>query len=349
MKNPKVSVIVPIYNVERYLSQCLNSIINQTYKNIEIICINDGSTDNSFEILNSYASIDARIIVINQKNIGLSGTRNKGVEISSGEFIMFVDSDDWIDLNTCQLVVSKALETESDVILWPYIREYDNKSKKKEIFHQPIIVFSEHEAEEQLYRRLFGPLNKELMYPENIDALVTACMKLYRSSIIKENNLLFIDTKEIGTEDALFNIYYFGYVRKAVYLNEYLYHYRRDNDSSLTTKYKPDLFSQWRRLFNYMEEYIILNNLDSKFMESLNNRIALSIIGLGLNELNNNKGTIESIRVIKKIISSPKYKNAYTNLKLNNFPMHWKAFFLFAKLNSAIALYLLLSIINKLR
>ena len=349
MENPLVSVIMPVYNVAGYLSQCLDSIIHQTYRHIEIICINDGSTDDSLQILNQYAAKDARILVIDQKNTGLSGARNTGIEAAQGEYMMFVDSDDWIELNTCELVVGKALETESDVILWPYIREQDHKSNKKEVFHTPIIIFHEHEVEEQLYRRLFGPINNELRHPENLDALVTACMKLFKSSIVKENSLSFIDTKKIGTEDALFNIHYFGYVRKAVYLNEYLYHYRRDNISSLTTKYKPDLLKQWECLFNYMEAHITANHLGSAFAEALNNRIAMSIIGLGLNALKNNEGKVESIREIKRIISIARFRFAYKELPLRYFPIHWKVFFLFAKLNVASGVYLLLSIIKKLK
>lgn len=91
---PKVSIIVPVYNVENYLRKCLDSLINQTLKNIEIICINDGSTDNSLSILEEYASKDERIIVINQENAGVSSARNRGLEIATGEYIAFVDADD---------------------------------------------------------------------------------------------------------------------------------------------------------------------------------------------------------------------------------------------------------------
>ena len=94
---PKISVIVPIFNVEKYLKECLESIINQTFKDIEIICINDGSTDNSLDILNQYAEKDNRIKVITQSNQGLSAARNTGIKYANGEYISFIDSDDYID------------------------------------------------------------------------------------------------------------------------------------------------------------------------------------------------------------------------------------------------------------
>ena len=99
MKNPKLSIIIPVYNTGEYLSRCLDSVINQTYKEIEIICVNDGSTDNSLQILNDYAKCDDRIIIINQKNLGSSEARNNGLKIIKGKWVGFVDSDDWVDLN----------------------------------------------------------------------------------------------------------------------------------------------------------------------------------------------------------------------------------------------------------
>lgn len=107
----KVSVIVPVYNVEKYLRECLNSLVNQTLKEIEIICINDGSEDSSLEILNEYASKDSRFVIINQENSGQSVARNKGLDVAKGEYIGFVDSDDWVDLNFFENLYSEAVKT----------------------------------------------------------------------------------------------------------------------------------------------------------------------------------------------------------------------------------------------
>ena len=98
----KISIIVPVYNTEPYLEQCLDSIINQTLEDIEIICVNDGSTDNSLSVLEEYASKDNRIKIINQENEGPGFARNNGLKSVNGEYVLFVDSDDWIELNTCE-------------------------------------------------------------------------------------------------------------------------------------------------------------------------------------------------------------------------------------------------------
>ena len=98
----KISIIIPVYNVENYLAECLNSVVNQTYRNIEIIIVNDGSTDNSFSIIQQYQLQDERIKIINQENQGLSAARNAGMKVASGEYLWFVDSDDYVAINACE-------------------------------------------------------------------------------------------------------------------------------------------------------------------------------------------------------------------------------------------------------
>ncbi len=139
----KISVIVPVYNVEKYLKRCLDSLINQTLKDIEIICVNDGSTDNSLSILDEYAKKDSRIIILNQKNAGLSAARNSGMEIAKGEYIGFVDSDDWVDLDFYEKLYYAAKNNDCDIAVADFIREHPTKKKKRlnitkeEIFEKP--------------------------------------------------------------------------------------------------------------------------------------------------------------------------------------------------------------------
>lgn len=114
---PKISVIIPVYNTEKYLSRCLDSVVNQTFKDLEIICVNDGSTDNSNEILDRYASKDNRITVINQKNGGLSAARNTGLRHASGQYIGFVDSDDWIDIDYYECLIGLAERNNADIVM----------------------------------------------------------------------------------------------------------------------------------------------------------------------------------------------------------------------------------------
>ena len=112
---PKVSIIIPVYNVEPFLARCLDSVVGQTLRGIEIICVDDGSPDRSIDILNRYAAQDDRIRVISQENRGLGGARNRGFDAATGEFILFVDSDDWIDPAYCERLYEAAREAEADI------------------------------------------------------------------------------------------------------------------------------------------------------------------------------------------------------------------------------------------
>ena len=120
IKNLKISVIIPVYNVEKFLRECLDSVVNQTMRDIEIICVNDGSTDGSLDILKEYAKKDDRIIVINQTNGFVGSARNNGLKIAKGEYIQFVDSDDYLELNACETAYKYALLYNADVVVFGY-------------------------------------------------------------------------------------------------------------------------------------------------------------------------------------------------------------------------------------
>ena len=119
-KPPKISVIIPVYNVEKYLRECLDSVVNQTFRNLEILCINDGSTDGSPAILDEYARKDDRIRIINQENRGLAGARNTGLKYFTGEYLIFLDSDDYWELETCEKLLKKAESTGADMVQFRY-------------------------------------------------------------------------------------------------------------------------------------------------------------------------------------------------------------------------------------
>ncbi len=176
---PKISIIVPVYNVKKYLSKCLDSLINQTLKDIEIICVNDGSTDNSLDILNEYAKKDERIVVINKENSGPGASRNLGIEKATGEYIQFVDSDDWIEKETCEICYKKAKEHDVDMISFNAnkicnkktfpIYYYNTKTERIIDFEKvlPIIFKSPFHSCHYLIKTNFL-INNDIHYPENI-------------------------------------------------------------------------------------------------------------------------------------------------------------------------------------
>ena len=172
--------------------------------------------------------------------------------------------------------------------------------------------------------------------------------KLYGKNIIDSSK--FTDLNEIGSyEDGLFNLEVFGRVRRAVYLDKPLYHYRRYNESSQTSVYRPSLFDQWQNLFEKMRLFLIENDLYEENSKALENRIALSIIGLGFNIDGSRMSFIEKSRAISNILKSDIYKNAVSQLPLRCFPLHWAVFFGCAKYKLSCVLLFMIELIKFLR
>lgn len=348
IENYKVSIIVPIYNVEKYLEECIDSLIKQTYRNIEIILVDDGSKDSSGIICDKYAKIDNRVIVIHKENGGQSSAREAGIFASSGEYIMTVDGDDWIDIDTVEVCINEINKYDDiDCVIYSYMKEFPNNSVPMHIMDNSI-VFSPKEAEDKVYRRLFGLLSEELRHPERMDNIVSCCMKLYKSEVAKKGR--FFDIKVIGSsEDNLFNMYALHNCGTVVYIDRCLYHYRKIETSSTRT-YRQDLEKKWGVLFSIMEEIIKEKNLPEKYLDALSNRIAFSIIGVGMNEIGNkNKTYLEKIKKIKKYLKSSCYRKACKKLTVKNMPVIWKMFFYCCKYQMSIPVYFMILGMTQLR
>lgn len=345
----KISIVIPVYNSAHYLEKCLNSVIMQTYSNLQIICVDDNSTDNSWEILIHYASRDTRINIFRKKNEGVSEARNFGLKQADGEYLMFVDSDDWIDEKTCELVIDTIQKTNADIVMWSYVRELLGESRPKNIMEQDRI-YEGGEVQEELYRRMYGIVREELAAPENADALCTVWGKLYRRNIIEKNRVRFFDIRKIGNyEDGLFNLDVFRYANRVVFLNQNLYHYRRDNVSSITNEYNAEIKNKKNVLFDYLEQCIQKENLEEEYVQALNNRIVLSLIELGINEMGKQCSWVNKVKGINEIITSSRYRTAIKTFEYVYLPIHWKLFFKLADVKCAVGIYGLLWIIQKIR
>lgn len=226
----KVSVIIPIYNAEKFLSLCLESIINQTYKNLEIVLVNDGSLDNSIEICRQYAERDNRIKIIDDKNRGVSYARNKGIEKATGQYILFIDSDDIVKKNYIDILVKKINKnTNLDMAVCAYEEVNLNCNKKKN-----------YNIDNSKIALLTGSLKKD--YYLIREFLNTPWGKLYKTQIIKKHNIRFPDKCNIA-EDQIFNYQYYLYVKEYIYINEPLYVYMHRKNSSLGTLKNEKTFS----------------------------------------------------------------------------------------------------------
>lgn len=339
-----ISIIVPAFNAEKYLPQCIDSLVNQTYKDIEIICVNDGSTDHSLEILKQYAEKDERIRIICQENQGLSEARNAGIANARGEWMMFVDSDDWLELDCCEKLLNEA--DGNDLVFFSYIREFKNSSAPKYIFDEQPRGFS-NKGMEWLYERLIAPNGEELRDPSKLDSLSTAWGKYYRSDFIKEHFLKFVSTKEIGTEDLLFNVEYFKYAHQARYVATPLYHYRKATLSTLSSRYKEGLEKKWTSLFQRIKDTVTPLNRQ-ELLTALERRKALCLFGLGLNIVFSDNSWRQKNKMLDDIIRSDGYAQAVAKLDTRPMPLHWRCFYGMAKQKRTWAVLLMLEAMNRI-
>ncbi|KFC23227.1 glycosyltransferase family 2 protein [Epilithonimonas lactis] len=337
----KVSIVIPCYNAEKYIEQCIESILVTKLENVEIIAINDGSKDNTlkklYEIKEKFNLHNLHIL--NQENQGLSETRNVGINIASGKYIVFIDNDDWVEHYYLDTLFEK-IETGYDAVYVSYNRCYE-KTKEPRILNLDGVYNSS-----EVKRRLLGLYEKELSDPSQADSIVTAWAKIYKVDIIKSKNIKFVSNKEIGTEDLLFNLQYVEYSNNILIKDIPIYNYRRNNIESLTSSYRPLLFQQWQKKYDYILKTISINT--NEHITAFENRIALSIIGIGLNEINNTEGIGVVFENLNNYLNHPRYQKAYKTLDFKYFPIHWKLFFMAAKYKQVLILYLLLIGMNRI-
>lgn len=209
---PKVSIIVPVYNTEKYLNECIDNLKEQTLKDIEMIFIDDGSIDNSLNILNNWAENDCRIKVIHQENKGAAIARQAGIDVAQGEYIKFVDSDDILEKNACELCYNEAKKYDADIVVHNiYIFTQDCRWENDRY---------NGDEEQVITEQLFHPL------------CVSLWAHLYNTNFIKSNNISFKNFCSMG-EDVCFNKISYPTAKKIVTIPDYLYSYRVDNNTSL--------------------------------------------------------------------------------------------------------------------
>ncbi len=236
-----ISIIIPVYNAEPYLDQCIESVTSQIYKDWECILINDGSKDSSGSICDKWSQRDQRIRVVHQLNKGVSVARNRGIKESKGEFIVFIDSDDWVEPNYLSDLIDNMIEN-IDIII---SGNNQYKQNKKIITYKPtnknIIEFSS---------------NSTAAFIKNIELLYGPYSKLYRTKTIKKNNILFPEDYSLG-EDLLFNFQYLNYTQKIGYIPKANYNYRILNAGSLTSIYRDNTFDIHYHLYLARKSFFI--------------------------------------------------------------------------------------------
>lgn len=270
--NPKISIIIPVYNVEKYIKRCLDSIINQTLKELEIICIDDGSTDGSGQILDEYSQNDSRIKVIHKQSEGQGIARNIGLEYATGEYIGFVDSDDWIEPETYECAISKMTEDIDvvfygiDIVLEDSVDEQTQSIQDLKRYYSSCNTTYIGEVE----------LNDDIIFKSTVNIW----NKLYKASIIKENQLYFPDI--ITSEDIMFFYEYMLLCKKAYYIEKCFYNYFQRAGSLMHTffskkslRVKDELLATYH-FYRYLNKKNILEKHSQLFIDFFKERLRTS-------------------------------------------------------------------------
>lgn len=242
-----VSIIVPVYNAEKYLDKCINSILNQTYHNIELILVNDGSTDRSEQICLEYAKNDNRISYFRQTNAGPSTSRNNGILKSKGNYIQFLDADDYLDVNSVYTLVNAIRDVDYVIAGYYNISESPKGNSKKLVTSSMIGTYLKEDL--LLY---WGELVEEEVFHYTWN-------KLYKSEFIKDR-IRFNENIKIS-EDMLFNLDYLSNINRIKIINEPIYHHVLYNQESLTKRYHNGLFEMRKMTHQYMEAFLKSNSV----------------------------------------------------------------------------------------
>lgn len=281
---PKISIIVPVYKVERYLSKCIDSILGQVYQKWELLLIDDGSPDLSGKICDKYALKDARIRVFHKENGGVSSARNLGLDKAIGDYVMFVDSDDWICEDCLEVCVKEIVENDLDALQFGFTS-----------------VISETEV--PMVKIATIPLSGE-QYIQTNNFNVCAGGGVYKRNIIEEYNLRFPSQLKLA-EDQIFTISLFRYVQRIKYLDKSLYYYLQRADSAVHTTKSKDMLLSCEKLIDLSKEW----PTSKSFIDKM---IVHFIIGM----IKNND---VSYKILKGIYKSQNVGHFYTRNRLQTF------------------------------
>ncbi|MGL5066387.1 MAG: glycosyltransferase family 2 protein [Sarcina sp.] len=311
----KISIVVPVYNNESYVGETLKSILNQSYKNIEVIVINDGSKDGTSKIVSELAKVDSRIKFIEKKNEGVAKTRNLGIKESTGSYIMFVDGDDYILEDTCLELMNKVVLEQVEIVMY----NYDKVTKES-------MVAENNEIEENVvFEKLqIENIIKNIIARDDINQdpiMGSVCRFLFKKTILDENNILF-DVNLIDKEDMIFCIQVLKKAKNMIYIKKSFYKYRMNN-SSVTKNYKVDFWGNNIKVIEYLEN--LTSDLECECSKRLYNRYLQIIISSVYNSAMNKKKTkSERVTEVKEILRNEKTSEIMESTEYKKLNIGWK-------------------------
>ena len=334
----KISLILPIYNVEKYLERCIKSILNQSYQNFEIVLVDDGSSDECSQICDKWKEKDNRIKVVHKKNEGLGKARNTGMEYITGDYVWFVDSDDFIVYNALE-IINNYCRDNIDVILFGFSTIYKNGSKIDNI---PVIktnYYERNDIEEKILPNLIGTPSKEIL-----NFHMSAWASVFKVEFLKKYKLQFVSEREIIAEDVYSLLNFYKYVNKMAIIDKALYNYC-ENESSLTHTYREDRFEKIKNFYNECIE--LCEKL--KFSDIIKNRLIYPYFSFTLATMkmivnNNHLKYKQKINYLKKIINDKHFQLQLKKINIKDEKVSKKILIILIKMRLKNMVYFLIKL-----
>ncbi|MCP3029185.1 glycosyltransferase family 2 protein [Halobacillus sp. A5] len=298
---PSISVIVPIYNVEPYLASCLDSILSQSFSDLEVILINDGSEDSCGEICEKYALADNRVKVVHQKNAGVSSARNKGIDISNGDYLAFVDPDDTIESNMYEVMFLKAKENNADMIVCPIktINSFNKTETISSIWTKAEGLYSKADIEENI---IISSIVEQKTY-----SLVSSVNKLYKKSLFSHYEIKFDEDKS-HSEDMILNFKILPLLNSLVFIPQPLYNYFVRREDSLTQTFREDFYD-----YIVVNRELFLNRCCEYKLFNAQEKIRYKYAGITLSYLEDimscSLPNYKKLKMISKIVNDNEFIN----------------------------------------
>ncbi|MGN0182441.1 MAG: glycosyltransferase family 2 protein [Candidatus Ornithomonoglobus sp.] len=325
-----ISVIVPVYKVEKYLDRCIESLVNQTYVNLEIIIVDDGSPDNCGAMCDAWAEKDKRIKVIHKQNEGLGFARNSGLEVAHGKYVSFIDSDDYVSTSMYEIMYNALNKNNADTCLCGHYIKYTNKSVRNKI---PFGTrcFKNKEIIDYILANMIGNV------PEaDDDYALQMCVwqGLFSKKIIDEYEIRFPSERQYISEDIIFDLKYYTYSKKLVTVDDCLYYYCM-NGPSLTRLYRSDRFEKNKILHNEIMRQLKDYNDEFRLRE------ARSFIGrcrLQLADIMTGADKKDRKKLVNEILNDTEVENILRQYPIDNMNTKYKIFFSLMKNKNKAAL-----------
>lgn len=322
-ENCLITIGVPVYNGEEYLETCLSSLANQTYKKLEFLITNNGSTDRSKEIILNFCEKDRRFKLIDRKKQGAGPARTEQCRLANGKYICFCDADDYLDKEFVEKMLHNNAK-DYDLIVCDWYKFYKSGSKEIKEISLGKDLLDENDITE-LQKRIFG--NDKPKTPMDLDLFSSLCGKLYKTSIINNNNIEILSSQILGgADDALFNIDYLEHAKSGLKVNVPLYYYY-SNPKSFSHTHKIEDIEKLNLQYDEFEKRATKYKKEAPFFAAINYRIYIQSFSVFLIAINSGESRKKQKETIKTFINSKRYKNALMNVKYESFGSTFKPFF----------------------